>query len=200
LPVGSSRAQQRKCHAARRVDAENSLTMSRPDENTFSPSEEHGPDLGVRDNMPRTAVVVVGVDGSDTSWDAFSWACGEARRLSGRVVVVWVSDVLGNANLSAISSFAALATSDLVEAQTQIEADLKERLRDELRTANCHGMDLTFVHSHGDVATELLRVATTYAAQLIVVGRSTKVRHRVAGALGPRLVRKSDAPVVVIVP
>ena len=28
-----------------------------------------------------TAVVLVGMDGSETSWDAVSWASGEARRL-----------------------------------------------------------------------------------------------------------------------
>jgi nucleotide-binding universal stress UspA family protein len=38
-----------------------------------------------------TAVVLVGIDGSETSWDALSWACGEARRLRGRAVAVFVS-------------------------------------------------------------------------------------------------------------
>ena len=37
-----------------------------------------------------SAVVVVGIDGSDTSWDAFCWACGETRRLGGRTVAVFV--------------------------------------------------------------------------------------------------------------
>src|ERR1700689_1795985 len=34
---------------------------------------------------------VVGVDGSENSWYALSWACGEARRLRGRAVAVFVS-------------------------------------------------------------------------------------------------------------
>ncbi len=38
-----------------------------------------------------TPVVVIGVDGSATSWDAFWWGCGQARRLGGRAVVVFVS-------------------------------------------------------------------------------------------------------------
>jgi nucleotide-binding universal stress UspA family protein len=181
---------------AQRIAAEDGLIMSLPDESSIAPGDDHVPPVGV----PGTPVVVVGVDGSDTSWDAFSWAIGEAGRLGGRVVVVLVSDVLGNTNLSAISSFAALAMSELVETQNQIEADIIARLRTELREANNHQIDLTFVQSHGDVATELLRVATKYHAQLIVVGRSTKARHRVAGALGHRLLRRSDAPVVVVVP
>src|ERR1700690_3715569 len=37
------------------------------------------------------AMVLVGIDGSGTSWNALSWACGEARRLRGRAVAVFVS-------------------------------------------------------------------------------------------------------------
>ncbi len=36
-------------------------------------------------------VLVVGVDGSGASWDAFAWAAGEARRCSGRIVAVFVT-------------------------------------------------------------------------------------------------------------
>jgi hypothetical protein len=36
-------------------------------------------------------VLVVGVDGSDPSWDAFAWAAGEARRCRGRVIAVFVT-------------------------------------------------------------------------------------------------------------
>jgi nucleotide-binding universal stress UspA family protein len=40
------------------------------------------------DGPAAAATVVVGVDGSDASWDAFCWACGQARRLGARVVAV----------------------------------------------------------------------------------------------------------------
>jgi hypothetical protein len=36
-----------------------------------------------------TAVVLLGIDGSETSWHALSWACGEARQLRGRAVGVF---------------------------------------------------------------------------------------------------------------
>ena len=64
------------------------------------------------------------------------------------------------------------------------------------------GLDLnvTFVHARGDVAAELLRIAHDLQADQIVVGRSTKLRHRLVGALGRKLVAKRAAPVVVIVP
>jgi len=42
-------------------------------------------------------------------------------------------------------------------------------------------------------------VRATYA-DLVVVGRSAKMRHHLAGSLGRRLVGRKDAPVVVVVP
>ena len=47
------------------------------------------PRTGSREPLPgggpvTAAVVVAGLDGSKTSWDAFWWACGEAQRLDGR--------------------------------------------------------------------------------------------------------------------
>jgi hypothetical protein len=71
------------------------------------------------------AVIVVGLDGSPTSWDAFAWAAGEAIRAYGGLVVY---------------------------------------------------------------------------VNLVVVGRSAKMRHHLAGSLGRRLVGRKDAPVVVVVP
>jgi hypothetical protein len=35
-------------------------------------------------------VIVVGLDGSPSSWDAFCWAAGEAVRINGKVVAVHV--------------------------------------------------------------------------------------------------------------
>ena len=43
-------------------------------------------------------------------------------------------------------------------------------------------------------------VARAMHADLVVVGRSAKMRHHVAGSLGRRLVGRKDAPVVVVVP
>jgi hypothetical protein len=46
----------------------------------------------------------------------------------------------------------------------------------------------------------LTSVASAMHADLVVVGRSAKMRHRRAGSLGRRLVGRKDAPVVVVVP
>ena len=38
--------------------------------------------------------LVVGVDGSAPSWDAFAWAAGEARRGNGRIAAVFVTSLI----------------------------------------------------------------------------------------------------------
>jgi hypothetical protein len=62
-----------------------------------------------------------------------------------------------------------------------------------------HDVDLTFVHTRGEVANELLRIAKANSADLNAVRRSTKVRYRFAGSLGRRLVGSREAPIVVVV-
>lgn len=115
--------------------------------------------------------VVIGSDGSPTSWDAFCWGCGEARRLGGRAVAVFTAP----------------------DPTEQLRAEILQQTVDQ-------GIDLTFIHAHGDPATELLRVAEAVRADMIVVGKSTKARHRLVGSIGARLIAKRPAPVVVIVP
>ena len=58
----------------------------------------------------------------------------------------------------------------------------------------------SIVYTEGDIAKELLRIADADHADLLVVGRSTKVRHHLAGSLGRRLVGRRGAPIVVVVP
>ena len=62
------------------------------------------------------------------------------------------------------------------------------------------GLDVAFVHARGDPARELLRVAAEVSADLIVVGKSVKARHRIAGSLGRCLIGKHRSPIVVVVP
>ena len=144
-----------------------------------------------------SAVVVVGIDGSDTSWDALCWACGETSRLGGRTVAVFVGPT--SAATTAAASFGGAAVAYGAIQQTMI--DQAEGLANQIRRyALDHGVELTFVHTHGDAATELLRIASSDHADLIVVGRSTKARHHLAGSLGRRLVGRRNAPIVVVVP
>lgn len=163
-----------------------------------SPQDDDRTQPKLKTDASKIPTIVVGVDGSDTSLDALSWACGEALRMSGRAIAVLVSPIPGATMIASASPLASLASSEYLECEAKVESDLVERLRSEL--ADHQHVDLTFVHTHGDVVSELLRVANENRAQLIAVGRSTKPRHRVAGSLGHRLLRHHDAPIIVVVP
>ncbi len=143
-------------------------------------------------------VAVVGIDGSRTSWDAFWWSCGEAGRSGRRLVAVYVSN-LTEANLAAGIPFANGA--DSYKAVQQAASETAQSLECEARRCACeHGVELTFVHTRGDPAQKLLDAAHTFGADLVVVGKSTKLFHHLAGSLGRRLLAKHDAPIVVVVP
>jgi nucleotide-binding universal stress UspA family protein len=150
-------------------------------------------------NTPHNAMIVIGVDGSETSWDACSWACGESRRLSARIIAVFVSPTSAAPAFAVTATFSPAAGAFLTNEVAG--ADQAEVLRRHThKFAAEHDVDLTFVHTRGDVANELLRIAKSNGADLIAVGRSTKIRHHFAGSLGRRLVGSREAPIVVVVP
>lgn len=171
----------------------------------MSPSKDRDPNLHRQARVnktkgaPTATVIVVGIDGSDTSWDAFCWACGEARRTAGRAIAVFVSPIGGAGAVAAsvpgssvgidYATLANCAAAQADQLRSQAEAYAAER-----------DISLSFVHVRGAAAKELLRVADADHADLIVVGRSAKARHHLAGSLGRRLTRKRQAPIVVVVP
>jgi nucleotide-binding universal stress UspA family protein len=101
--------------------------------------------------------------------------------------------------VAACTAFTGVSVAHL--ATDQRASDQAEQLKDRLKRCAADGdLTITFVHAWGDATNELLRVAQAQHADLIVIGRSTKARHQVAGSLGRRLIGKRDAPVVVVVP
>src|SRR5271156_4823076 len=101
-----------------------------------------------------SAVIVVGIDGSDTSWDALCWACGETSRLGGRTVAVFVGPTSDVASAPVTASFVGGAVA--YGAIQQAIFDQAEELGNQVRGyARDQGVDLTFVHTHGDTAKEL---------------------------------------------
>jgi nucleotide-binding universal stress UspA family protein len=147
-----------------------------------------------------TPVVVVGIDGSDTSWDAFWWACGEVQRLGGRLVAVFVSPIsIVDSGVAACASSGGVVVPSAAFDQRAAAHAAHLRRRLEQRASDLD-LPLSFVHTVGDATNELLRIAQAEHADLIVIGKSTKARHHLAGSLGRRLIRKRDAPVVVVVP
>ncbi|MBV9450454.1 MAG: universal stress protein [Streptosporangiaceae bacterium] len=139
--------------------------------------------------------VVIGVDGSSTSWDAFCWGCGEARRMGGRVVAVFTSPA---ATASPLPEGGSAIVDDTTDTDDDEQAGhLSEEIR---READGLGLNLSFIHARGNPAVELLRIAKVVGADLIVVGKSAQARHRIGGSVGQRLIRRHAAPVVVVVP
>jgi nucleotide-binding universal stress UspA family protein len=139
--------------------------------------------------------LIVGVDGSAPSWDAFAWAAGEARRGNGRIVAVFVTPLIEPEE--ALGPTAPLGYAAAAEARDQ----MSEGLADEVaRRADTLGVEVSFVRGMGDAAYVLTEMAHSQHADLVVVGRSAKMLHRLAGSVSRRLVLKRDSPVIVVVP
>jgi nucleotide-binding universal stress UspA family protein len=171
----------------------------------MAPSNDMDHDSQRRDELteskgaPAATVIVVGIDGSDTSWDAFHWACGETRRTSGRAIAVFVSPVGGTGAAAASARCSPVAID--YRAFEEVAVAQADQLRSQAQAyAADRDVNLTFMHVRGGTAKELLRIAESDHADLIVVGRSAKARHHLAGSLGRRLIRKRRAPIVVVVP
>jgi len=140
---------------------------------------------------PAAQVIVVGLDGSPASWDAFCWAAGQAMRARGSLIAVYaVSAVPLVVPVNGYLDYAG-------QAAQEIAAELKAEA--EHRAAEA-GVQLTFVRELGDAVRALISVARSANADLVVVGRSAKFLHHLVGSAGRRLASRQDAPVVVVVP
>ena len=138
-------------------------------------------------------IIVAGVDGSPTSWDAFSWAAGVAIRSKGKLIVVYVMPF---ADPAAVYG----APYDYVGAEN-LREEVASELKDEAeRRARDIGVSISFVSDYGDATQTLTDIARNVHATLVVVGRSAKMWHHLAGSLSHRLTCRKDAPVVVVVP
>jgi nucleotide-binding universal stress UspA family protein len=138
-------------------------------------------------------VIVVGLDGSPTSWDAFFWAAGQAGRAGGRLIAVYVTPF--------VQPVVAVGVPFDYAAAEQIRQEVAGQLKAEAeRHASDFGVPLSFVRQPGDVPHALTSVARMAHADLVVVGRSAKMLHHLAGSAARRLVSRHDAPVTVVVP
>lgn len=138
-------------------------------------------------------MIVVGLDGSPTSWDAFAWAAGEAMRTGGTLVAVYVIPVVEPAAAFGVPYDYA----GVEQARQAVAGELRDEAAREGRRL---GVSVSFVTDYGDAAHALIHVAHRVQANLVVVGRSAKTMHHLAGSLSHRLTCRKDAPVVVVVP
>ena len=139
--------------------------------------------------------LVVGVDGTAPSWDAFAWAAGEARRGNGRIVAVFVTSIIEPQE--ALGTTAPLGYAAAADARDQMAEELAAEVA---RRADALDVEVRFIRGVGDAVHVLTEVAQSEHADLMVVGRSAKVLHRLAGSVSRRLVLNRESPVIVVVP
>src|SRR5437660_6478847 len=124
-------------------------------------SASRSQDPSVSAGRATAPVIVVGLDGSPTSWDAFSWAAGEATRSNGSLVAVYITPMVDPVALyGKVSGYAAVE-----QARDEVAAELKDQAEQRARDL---GLRLRFVRERGDPAPAIIRFAKSVRADLIV--------------------------------
>ena len=140
-------------------------------------------------------VIVVGVDGSETSLHAGAYAAGVARRLRGLLVSVYVH------SLGGVSAAAPSVIPAMQEAQRDVVAELKQIIADAQAADDRLGvepLEIEFLERNGNPFKEIVKVATERRADAVVVGASMQAGHRLVGSLAVHLVRAAQWPVTVV--
>ncbi|KAK1184087.1 universal stress protein [Streptomyces sp. NBS 14/10] len=135
-------------------------------------------------------VIVVGVDGSDSSWRAASYAAGLARRQRALLAVVYVQPVLAAG--AALGASVAQTTEQVAEELIQEIRRAAERLR------GVFEVRWEFHTFRGDPYNGLVQAADELKADAVVVGASEQAGHRFVGSVAIRLVKAGRWPVTVV--
>lgn len=134
-------------------------------------------------------IIVAGVDGSDSSWRAASYAAGLARRQGALLALVYVQPI------------AASPSPGLVGVMAETTAQIAEEIVGQAREAadrQGFGVRWEFHTLRGDPFTGLVRTADDLRADAVVVGASEQAGHRFIGSLAVRLVKAARWPVTVV--
>jgi nucleotide-binding universal stress UspA family protein len=132
--------------------------------------------------------IVVGIDGSDTSYRALAMAIGFALRDDGCIHACFVD------HLPATASLGGLFVPVPVVANPVNDEQLARYVTEELFNARVGG-DFTFCS--GETCPELELLAETCKADLIVVGRSAHP-HLHPGGVPRQLVSRAHFPILVV--
>ncbi|SER79268.1 universal stress protein [Actinokineospora terrae] len=127
--------------------------------------------------------IVVGVDGTQASLNAFAWAAGLARREHARLVLVYVEQLANPAYWTGVG---------ITGAREAAEAYADELRLDATRYLDPIGVSWEVVHVSGDPARGIESAAEQAGADCVVVGRS---RH---GRVTRTLIADAARPVVVV--
>ena len=135
-------------------------------------------------------VIVVGVDGSDSSLRAAAYAGGLARRQRALLAVVYVQPVMTAG--AALGAPVAEATDEIAQ---EIVAQIREATE---RSRGIFDVRWEFHTFHGDPYNGLVKAADQLKADAVVVGASEQAGHRIVGSVAVRLVKAGRWPVTVV--
>ena len=135
-------------------------------------------------------VIVVGVDGSDSSLRAAAYAGGLARRQHALLAVVYVQPVMTAG--AAVGAPVAEATDEIAQ---EIVAQIREATE---RSRGIFDIRWEFHTFHGDPYNGLVKAADQLKADAVVVGASEQAGHRIVGSVAVRLVKAGRWPVTVV--
>ncbi|MFK8908420.1 universal stress protein [Streptomyces sp. YS-3] len=135
-------------------------------------------------------VIVVGVDGSDSSLRAAAYASGLARRQNALLAVVYVQPLVPAG--AAMGAPVPDTTGEIAEGLAQEIRAAAERVKD-LWTVRWE-----FHTLRGDAYGGLVTAADELKADAVVVGASESAGHRFVGSVAVRLVKAGRWPVTVV--
>lgn len=139
--------------------------------------------------------LVVGYDGSPPASRALDGAVRLLQGRSGRIRVVYVTQ---------LSSFAMLSPGAIAEIEQdfdEIEQELRTQAAGQLRAS---GADWEFERRQGIITDELTAAATAIRdanpdeTVVIIVGSSSHAAHRVIGSAAVGLARHSPVPLIIV--
>ncbi|WPB89022.1 universal stress protein [Streptomyces malaysiensis] len=135
-------------------------------------------------------VIVVGLDGSESSWRAAAYASGLARRQKALLAVVYIQPVLAAG--AALGASVADTTGEVAEELMGEIRQAAERLR------GTFDVRWEFHTFRGDPYNGLVQAADELKADAVVVGASEQAGHRFIGSVAVRLVKAGRWPVTVV--
>ncbi|MET7683207.1 universal stress protein [Streptomyces sp. NPDC005423] len=151
-------------------------------------TEQHSPGFERGTDGPK--VIVVGVDGSDSSLRAAAYAGGLARRQHALLAVVYVQPVLAAG--AAMGVPVAGTTDEIAE---ELVAQIREAAE---RSKGIFDVRWEFHTFPGDPYNGLVKAADELKADAVVVGASEQAGHRIVGSVAIRLVKSGRFPVTVV--
>ncbi|GLW46467.1 universal stress protein A [Streptomyces sp. NBRC 14336] len=151
-------------------------------------TEQHGHRFERGTDGPK--VIVVGVDGSESSLRAAAYAGGLARRQNALLAVVYVQPVMPAG--AALGAPVAEVTDEIAE---DLVAQIQEATE---RTRGIFDVRWEFHTFRGDPYNGLVKAADDLKADAVVVGASEQAGHRIVGSVAVRLVKAGRWPVTVV--